>query len=436
MIAPSTNWNGGTAEPEAEAAERVTRRGRGIPATNGSHRKAENRLNGVPLKPSVNGDGQKALAVFCYEQPGSEVGDAVAKTIKALGRRRTPVHLFCRQSFALEGPGIHVHPVGVSTEGELLEQVQEFTRRAGNAFLQCFPAGAAPATLMGYEWSTVPVLSLLRGIKNLDALLSLHSLERQRSDMTSELSKQIEEIELSGLREARLLWVQEPATAEVAKYWVPDCADRLVTARKPFPFHHFDTGLDAGQIKARYQVGPIDPTIVFVGDLDERYGPDLLVKAMPPILRNHPQARLVIVGDGTLLWPLRVYVRYLLLEHAVRLVGHLEGRPLQDLLQAADMVVVPSREPTPWWPILAAWAAHKPVVATHDAARGLMEHDKDSVLFYPNENSTVWGIERVLFDAEQGRSLGQRGYDKLEDRFGWNTVAAQLEELVGIAQAK
>ena len=56
--------------------------------------------------------------------------------------------------------------------------------------------------------------------------------------------------------------------------------------------------LDAGAVKARYQVGPIDPTILCVGDLDDKYGPDLLVKAMPGILKNHKQARLVVRQRG------------------------------------------------------------------------------------------------------------------------------------------
>ncbi len=144
--------------------------------------------------------------------------------------------------------------------------------------------------------------------------------------------------------------------------------------------------------------------ILYVGDLDERYGPDLLIKAMPAVLRHHQQARLVIVGDGQMLWPLRVYARYLLLEHAIRLVGHVTDQPMYELIQAADMIVVPSRESTPWWPILAGWAARRPVVATHDAARTLLEHEKDSVLVYPSENSIVWGIERVLYDAELAKT--------------------------------
>src|SRR5262249_20255850 len=153
----------------------------------------------------------------------------------------------------------------------------------------------------------------------------------------------------------------------------PECADRIVQVYQRFPVQNFESKLDPGAVKARYQVGPVDPTILYVGDLDERYGADLLLKAMPAVLKNHRQARLIMVGDGSLYWPLRVYTRYLLLEHAVRLAGHVEGQALYDLVRAADVIAVPSREPTPWWPILAGWAARRPLVATHNTAPGLLE---------------------------------------------------------------
>jgi glycosyltransferase involved in cell wall biosynthesis len=156
------------------------------------------------------------------------------------------------------------------------------------------------------------------------------------------------------------------------------------------------------------------------------------MKSMPTLLRNNKQVRCIFVGGGSSYWPLRVYARYLLLEHAVRLPGPLEGQALAELIQAADVIAVPSRSSTPWWPIQAAWAARRPVVASHDAAPTLLEHQHDSVLFYPHESSCVWGLERVLFDAEFGQTLAQNGRAKLEDRFGWPLVAEQVEELLGV----
>jgi glycosyltransferase involved in cell wall biosynthesis len=373
------------------------------------------------------------LAAFCFEQPGSFIGRHVHQVVAALTRRKVRVHLFARHAFGLDLPGIVEHTVGAPVEADLLAQVQEFTQRSCNAFLEQFPNGARHVTLLGHEWSTLPALSILRGIKGLPTLLSLHSLERQRSDLSSHLSQRIEEIELTGLHETRTLLIHNQATAEVAKFWAPECRERIVLARPRFPSEDFQIQLDPGIVKARYQVGPTDPSILFVGDLDARYGPDLLIKAMPAVLRNHTQARLIIVGDGSLYWPLRVYTRYLLLEHAVRLVGHVEGRAMAELMAATDIVAVPSRESTPWWPILAAWAARRPLVATHDAAPTLLEHERDSIRCYPSENSLVWGIERVLYDLDCGRAIANRGYEKLEERFGWNLLAEQIEELMGAA---
>ena len=184
----------------------------------------------------------------------------------------------------------------------------------------------------------------------------------------------------------------------------------------------------------------MDPTILFIGELDERHGPDILMKSVPAVLKNHPQARFVFVGDGTLLWPLRVYTRYLLLEHAVRFAGHMEGQPLRELIQAADIVAVPSREQIGEWQVLAAWAAGRAVVATHNVGGAtaslpcvaLLEHERDGVLVYPHESSLVWGLERMLYDHALRKNAGLNGKRKLLARFGQASAARQIEELMGV----
>lgn len=184
-------------------------------------------------------------------------------------------------------------------------------------------------------------------------------------------------------------------------------------ARRVFPVAEFASELDPAVVKARYLVGPTDPMMVFVGDLDDRHGPDLLIRAMPAILKNHPQVRLVIVGDGQLMWPLKVMSRYMLLDYAIRIVGHVAGRDVRELIAAADVIAVPSRARTEDWQILAGWSARRPVVATHAVAASLCKHEEDSVLVYGNAGSCVWGIERILYDSELGRRIGQAGHQKV-----------------------
>jgi len=388
----------------------------------------------VPETPPAPKPALPLLALFCYEEPGSSVGQYLSKLVQALAKRQTRVHLFSRAPFDFEQPEVTVTAVGAGSADNLQASVEEFTRRVCAAYGQHFPTGPGPAALVGQEWSSIPSLLSLAGHLGKDFHLSLTSLERQRSDMSSDLSRHIAEIEANGLNQARTVLVQEQAVGEVARLWVPECAPRLQLARQPFPTHRFNAKLDPGAIKARYQIGPVDPTILYIGDLNERHGPDILMKSVPAVLKNHRQARFVFVGDGALLWPLRVYTRYLHLEGVVRLVGSVEGQALYDLIQASDMVVVPSRQQTEWWEFQAAWAAGKPVVATHALAAPPLEHDKNCILIYPHESSCVWGIERALYDGKLRQRIAAGGSAKLEERFGWNSVAEQLEGLVGITQ--
>jgi glycosyltransferase involved in cell wall biosynthesis len=385
---------------------------------------------GTPQDQPKSDSNRRIYAMFCFEAPESIVGQSVAMLAQGMAKQNTPVHIFSREAFELDTPGIYVHALGGDTEGTLFAQVQDFMRRACNAFLREFHA-AAPVAMMAFEWSSIPAVSLLRSIRNIGFVLSLHSLERQRSNTIDGIGKYIEETELSGLREARLILCSDAATADVAKRCVPECAAKLETLSPMTLIRDFQFELDPGEVKGRFQIGPTDPTILFVGDLSETYGPDALMKAMPRILRNHKQARCVFIGDGDLLWPLRVTSRYLLLDYAVRLAGHLDGQALRELVYAADVVVVPSRGATPWWPIEAAWAANRPVVTTSEAAVALVNADKNALMVEAEESSIAAGVERIMNEPDLARSLAAEGREKLEERYSITKVVARIEELLG-----
>ena len=376
---------------------------------------------------------RRIVAMFCYEGPESAVGQFVAKTALALANRKTEVHLFAQKAFDLDLPGVDVHPVATSDNKEDLKKaVDEFTSRASNAFLSTFNGTAEDVTVVGHEWSTVPILSLLHGVKNVDTVLSLHSLERQRGGLGSDLGQWIEETELSGIREARSIIVHNPSTADVIKSCVPDSAERIVDAGLGVPMAGFHFDRDPGEVKARFDVGPVDPTILFIGDLTEHYGPLQLMKAIPSILKSNGQARCIFIGDGDLLWPLRVFSRYLMLDHAVRLAGHLGDEALYELIHAADIVAVPSRGETPWWPIEAAWVASRPVVATDQAASSLLEHEQNCLVVEPDEHSIAAGIQRILADPELGQDMAGRGKKTVERRYGDDKMIRQVERAIGL----
>ena len=371
----------------------------------------------------------KTLAIFCYDDPSGMIGAYAGSLSGQLSQKGVTVHIFSRKAYPPCGEKVHSHELGDCPGETLVASAQEFASRVQAAFARVLGTGAVDAVALGLEWTSIPALLAVRS-QCVGSVLSLHSLERQRSDMRSELSQKIHAIEMQGLREADCLLAQQLETVEVVRKWAPESFKRVVTARHAFPVDQFRCTLDQGEIKKRIQVGPVDPLVLFIGPLDERHGPDLLVKCAPHVLRNHRQARFAFVGDGKMQWPLRVHSRYLLLDYAVRILGHMSGQGLHELIHAADIVAVPSRERTTEWPVLAAWAARRPVMATHNAASGLVQHDHDGLLVYPSENSLVWGIDRLLNSHELRTQLSNRGHEKLQARYGWDSVAIQIQELM------
>lgn len=127
------------------------------------------------------------------------------------------------------------------------------------------------------------------------------------------------------------------------------------------------------------------PLLISVGHLIERKGNHLTIAAMPELLAQHPQARLLLVGEGDQRQLLQQQVRSLGLEARVRFVGAVPHAQLADWYSAADLsVLASSRE---GWAnvLLESMACGTPVVATN-----------------------IWGTPEVVADPVAGELVDRR----------------------------
>lgn len=375
----------------------------------------------------------KTAAIICFEDAESAVGRFAASAARGLAADGHTVLLLSRQALNVSAENVTTHVIKSESEGDLIGDIRAFTLGVYGAFTGLVPHTQDDIVLVGCEWSAIPALQIISALRAAPILLCFQTLERQRSDMTSRESKQIEEFEIQGIRQAKSVLVRGEKTAELAiKIAGLDstAAKRVEVLADSFPVESFRRALDVGAVKARHMIGPVDPTFLFVGPLDEDHGPDLLMKAIPIILKAHGQARFIFVGEGPLFWMLRIYTRYLNLEHAVRILGHLEGAALNEIVQAADIIIAPERKTGDNWPILAGWAAGKAVVASHEAAQGLITHEQNGVLIYPLADSCAWGACQILKDTELWSRLVENGKEKISVDMGEKALAAQLQKVM------
>jgi predicted dehydrogenase/glycosyltransferase involved in cell wall biosynthesis len=111
------------------------------------------------------------------------------------------------------------------------------------------------------------------------------------------------------------------------------------------------------------------PTLLMVARFTEQKRHAMLLEILPGILRQHPNATVLMAGSGPLLDDVAHAIARLGLAASVRLLG--ERHDIADLMHAADLLVMPSRFEGLPLVLLEAMAAGLPAVASH--AEGIAE---------------------------------------------------------------
>ena len=194
--------------------------------------------------------------------------------------------------------------------------------------------------------------------------------------------------------------------------------------------NQYEGFVDAGEIKAQYGIGAMQPTIVFCARLVVQKAPDVMLEAMPAILAKRNDAVCVFVGDGHMRAELEGRAHELGVSHAVRWLGSMGGEPLKSLYKACDVVCVPSRNEPFGIVVLEGWASGKPVVVTSNGGPGeFVRHEEDGLHVFPEPGSVAWGIGRIFDDFARGREMGLAGRARCADEFSWDRIAWQTENV-------
>ncbi|WP_413316521.1 glycosyltransferase [Agrococcus sp. 1P02AA] len=184
-------------------------------------------------------------------------------------------------------------------------------------------------------------------------------------------------------------------------------------------------------LRARLGVRPEDGLVVCVGRVQPLKGQDLAVR----MLQHLPGAVLVLAGDATpgderYLEALHDLARELGVERRVRHIGSLAREPLAQLLDAADVVVVPSRTESFGLVPLEAAASGTPVVAAR--VGGLLESvvDGETGILIDGRDPMDWALAvgSILDDDDLQVELGLAGR-RVACRRDWQDVALELEQL-------
>lgn len=213
---------------------------------------------------------------------------------------------------------------------------------------------------------------------------------------------------------------------------------------------HMPSGVDANRfvvrskeqrVKLRTQLGyPNVQTIVCISRLVARKGQDRLIEVMPEVLREFPQAQLVLVGGGSYEKHLQSMVAQRPeIQHRVHFTGRVSEEKMVALLESATIFAMPCRTRGNGLDVeglgivyLEAQACGIPVVAgdsggapeTITAETGIVVGGNDRV-------ALTQALLRLLGDEHLRERMGEAGRKHVEANWNWQIMGGRLRAALG-----
>ncbi len=186
------------------------------------------------------------------------------------------------------------------------------------------------------------------------------------------------------------------------------------------------------RIRARYDLNG-RPVIMTVGRLVERKGHDMIIRALPHVLKDVPDAMYLIVGRGSMEARLRALAREMGVEDRVVFCGFVPDGELMAHYQACDVFAMPNREvsgDTEGFGIVfvEAGACGKPVIGGRSG--GPVEVIEDGVTgFLVDPLSTqeiACALTALLQDGNLAVRMGQAGRARVKQHYSYQQVAGNI----------
>ncbi|MCX5654333.1 MAG: glycosyltransferase [Planctomycetota bacterium] len=357
----------------------------------------------------------------------------VSDLAAGLARKGHDVHVVTRmmpgQTYHDLIDGVHYHRCPYVSHPEFVDDINNMCRAfVDRVFILEDTLGAPFDIIHAHDWLTANAMIWIKRGRGRRAILTIHSTEYARCGNTfpGGRSQRVRDQERAGTYWAdRIITVSQATRDEIAwMYEVP--REKTSVVYNGVDPQRFDEPVDQGGLKRRYSIGPMDPTVLFCGRLEWQKGPDLLVEAMPAVLRAQPSAKFVIAGDGGMRGPLENRVRQLGVGNAVRSLGYRSGPELVNLFKMCDTLCVPSRNEPFGIVVLESWSARKPVVVTQNGGPNeYVWHDVNGLKIFPQVQSVTWGLTTLFSNFDRARWMGQNGRYAVEARFTWSKIVEQ-----------
>ena len=171
--------------------------------------------------------------------------------------------------------------------------------------------------------------------------------------------------------------------------------------------------------------------ILSLGRLVFEKGIQHLIYAMPKILSNYNDAKLVIVGKGGMIDELKQITVNLGIQDKVYFTGYMAGNDVQKMYKVSDVAVFPSTyEPFGIVALEAMLGGTPTVVSDIGGLNEIVKHGETGLKSYAgNANSIADSVIQLLYDYDLSEKITKNAKLEVVQNFNWTKIAEDTRKL-------
>ncbi len=283
-----------------------------------------------------------------------------------------------------------------------------------------------------HDWLPGVAAIILKQAYKIPLVATVHATERGRHQgfLNNATSGQIDALEWKICFEAwSVIVCSQYMTNEV--YWffgTPRSKIRVIA-----------NGIDTGQLhhSPREQQAALRATyapngerlLFYVGRIVHEKGLHVLLRAMPSILRDAPNTRLLVAGKNSRHY--QPLAGELGISAAVVFLDFISDEQRDALYQVVDAAIFPSLYEPFGIVALEAMALNCNVIASDVGGLGeVVQHLDNGLTVYPNDSESIaWAVRTLFADPAAAERRRFTALQQVHELYNWSTIARQTVEL-------
>lgn len=178
------------------------------------------------------------------------------------------------------------------------------------------------------------------------------------------------------------------------------------------------------------------PVILTVGRLQKRKGQDILIKALPEIIKKQPDILYCIIGSGNEEKPLKQLVTDLQLEKHVQFLLTCSDQQMIDCYQQCSLFVLPNRTLNNdiegfGMVLVEAQSCAKVVIAgdSGGTAETMLQNETGFIVDCTTPTQLATIIPELLSDKERLRKMGEQGRQHVVAQLDWEVHTEKAKKI-------